>query len=453
MLYYHDKTVSYGDSLSQRDTEKYQSERMVTMSAHESEHCYSVQTGIEVDTNLETNEKKLSLNRYSFEIPCSTTGERVKVNKLVDVLIMIVGVGIIFLLFYGFFAASVELDFLGIVGIIMEAGIGEEAIVRHSQLTAIGLIMEQAKFINTASQYIGLTTLCLVLLFTSLISPVCVTLLLLYLWRWPMVAKKRKKVLWVIEILQAWQYMEVYIISVVLGSWQLGGISELLLNKDICRNIDGLFASLFHYGALGVDDAQCFYVRASICRAIYALIVAAFMLSWLSSFVLKAEEARKKQEKDKEDEAYYISNLADPHSLIVEDLDETELAKKKLHLSPVGFTESYRLFLVHDYENDESICMNVHEQIMPTSPAGRNTIDTDLMLYTDEDHEDDENDNESIDSSLPPSILKYDTSLENILKDLSSESDCNSVTSNCSPSHLSHMDDSSSNSCFDEAEI
>lgn len=424
MIYYHDKTVSYGDSLLLEEEEKAKRENNLVLNEDESELSYSVEKGIEVDIALEDSEKQQSLCKYCFEIPNNRTRKIVKANTLLNIWIFVVGLGTISLLFYGFFAASVELDFLGVVGIIMEAGIGggEEAIVRHSQLSAIQLIMEQAKFINTTSQYFGLTTLCAVLLFTSLISPVCVTLILLYIWYWPMTQKKREKVLFILEVLQAWQYMEVYIISVVLGSWQLGGISELLLNDQACKNLDGLFASLFHYGVLGTDDAQCFYLKASICNAIYALIVAAFLLSWLTSFVLNAEEARKKQDKyqhQKEEHELFTSC-----EFGVEEADNRVVTKKKLKLAPVSFTERFGCLLVGVNESCEqsSVCVAVKKQTI-LSPV---TVDTDITMFVDE-----EDDEESTESSLPSSILKYEESLGQVSSDLS-ETDDSKTRSNIS---------------------
>jgi uncharacterized paraquat-inducible protein A len=63
--------------------------------------------------------------------------------------------------------------------------------------------------------------------------------MLLHMWLNPLRERKRKRVVVIIEILQAWQYAEVYLISVIVASWQLGPISGMIL--CLCFYCEGVF--------------------------------------------------------------------------------------------------------------------------------------------------------------------------------------------------------------------
>ena len=83
----------------------------------------------------------------------------------------------------------------------------------------VELLMNQASLIGGAGSYLGLGLLCALLIITVLLVPVMEAASLIYQWFVPMSGQKRRKVSIFIEILQAWQYAEVYIISVIVASW------------------------------------------------------------------------------------------------------------------------------------------------------------------------------------------------------------------------------------------
>jgi len=89
------------------------------------------------------------------------------------------------------------------------------------------------------------------------------------------------------EILSAWQYMEVYVLSIVIAAWQLGGVSEYMINA-YCGSLQGTFNSLAYYGILREEDAQCFRVNASVERASWILVSASMILCLLNHFIVGA---------------------------------------------------------------------------------------------------------------------------------------------------------------------
>ena len=50
-------------------------------------------------------------------------------------------------------------------------------------------------------------------------------MMLLAQWLMPLTRKHRYRLSIVLEILQAWQYVEVYLLAVLVASWQLGTFS------------------------------------------------------------------------------------------------------------------------------------------------------------------------------------------------------------------------------------
>jgi hypothetical protein len=85
--------------------------------------------------------------------------------------------------------------------------------------------------------------------------------------------------------------MEVYVLSVVIAAWQLGGVSEYMINA-YCESLENLFNTLSFYGILKESDAQCFRVNASVETATYLLVAASIMLGIATHFVMSASLQR-----------------------------------------------------------------------------------------------------------------------------------------------------------------
>eukprot|EP01083_Nonionella_stella_P246071 854757_1 len=98
------------------------------------------------------------------------------------------------------------------------------------------------------------------------------------------------------EILGAWQYMEVYVLSIIIAAWQLGGVSEYMINA-YCDPLKSTFTSLSYYGILSRDDAQCFRVNATVQSASWILVAASLILCILNHFIMGAS-SQKTQDDD-----------------------------------------------------------------------------------------------------------------------------------------------------------
>lgn len=161
-----------------------------------------------------------SLSKHTYsEGPHKNNGQ-VKVQNCWNVSILIFGLVTILLLLLGCTLPSLRLEVMGMAGRFIAAGsdLGSEALVQyHSVFTMISVIMSEARYLDSSSHYMGLGVLCTLLVSTSFIVPISLCVLLLVLWFRPMTRKVRKRLVLTIEILGAWQYIEVYLIAAFLG--------------------------------------------------------------------------------------------------------------------------------------------------------------------------------------------------------------------------------------------
>jgi uncharacterized paraquat-inducible protein A len=79
--------------------------------------------------------------------------------------------------------------------------------------------MDEARFLGTAGDYLGLGTLSALLLLTVIVVPILQSLTLLRQWLSPLTLVQRNRMSIIAEVLQAWQYAEVYLIAIFVASW------------------------------------------------------------------------------------------------------------------------------------------------------------------------------------------------------------------------------------------
>lgn len=240
---------------------------------------------------------KSSLYDHSYKLGGMKTGKISKVGLGANIFIGTISAIALLFLILGCIYPSLNQELFGILGIAVEAGNDfEEAVYRYSFFDIVQLIIDEAKFVNTPGQYVGLGTLTVLFVFSTLLVPLSLFFVLLSIWFVPMKKKLRLRLLVVVEILQAWQYLEVYIISLLLASWQLGGVSEFMFNERYCGEFGDAFDLLTYYGFVSQSDAQCFYNKANIGPSVYLLTFSAIVLAWLTNLVTKA--ASQKHEDD-----------------------------------------------------------------------------------------------------------------------------------------------------------
>ena len=169
---------------------------------------------------------KNQLSTFAFKRPHRGEADKLVIRRVVNPMLVALAICCILLVVLGCVLPSYSVSAYGIVGILVESGQKFSAAESsYSAITTISLLFEQAKLTGTAGDFVGLGSLSIILLLSVLVAPIAQSIVLLIQWFIPMSRKRRYRLMILLEILQAWQYAEVYLLAIIVGSWQLGPIS------------------------------------------------------------------------------------------------------------------------------------------------------------------------------------------------------------------------------------
>uniref|UniRef100_A0A7R9WEW7 Uncharacterized protein n=1 Tax=Pseudictyota dubia TaxID=2749911 RepID=A0A7R9WEW7_9STRA len=312
----------------------------------------------------EPSEHKEALFRHRFVLTYNKEGRHAIVRRWVNHVPPAVAIVILALIIWGCTWTSFSLEVHGLVGLAVESGQGFQQAKRQYNLFSLAkALMDQARFLDVGKWYLGLGILASLLVITVLIVPLFQVAVLLWIWFAKLTDRKRKFAMATVEVLQAWQYVEVYILSIIVGAWQIGGVSGFMVN-EYCDALEEMFAEYAYYGIISESDAQCFRVDATLEGACFVLLVAAILLGFLNNFIMKALN----QHIHDLDSAGKIEVLSikEGTTFANEDVGTSSRAAKIKPLSP-RFTDSYRWFTVVD-KPFEPFCSNPSKLNLDVTP-------------------------------------------------------------------------------------
>jgi hypothetical protein len=158
-------------------------------------------------------------------------------------------------------------------------------VFEYSFFDIASVIVGQAFELDHMRDYIGLLSLTAIFSFASIIVPVLqsLTLVLIYWKSFSLVGLKR--VLTLHEILAAWQWFEVFLVSAVVASLQLGDISGFMVEEFCTEEINSIFGQMIDLDLIEPEDGKCFAVEAQILPICYVLLAAGIGLALLARFV------------------------------------------------------------------------------------------------------------------------------------------------------------------------
>jgi hypothetical protein len=160
------------------------------------------------------------LSEHAFLRPHRGEADKLIIRRGTSSMAVVAAISVTVLVIVGCILPSFSLDFLGILGVVIESGQEfQDARTEYSVFTIVGLLFEQANFSGRVADYFGLGSLAGLLILSVLVVPVVQSMMLLYVWFTPMCEKRRLRLAIAVEILQAWQYAEVYLMSVIVASW------------------------------------------------------------------------------------------------------------------------------------------------------------------------------------------------------------------------------------------
>jgi hypothetical protein len=262
---------------------------------------------------------------------------------------MLLALSMLFILVivFGCILPSYSLEQFGLVGLVSSI-----PYVKHNIFSTMKILLDQANFTGILVDRLGLTVLSTVMILTVLVIPCIQVVMLLIRWFMPLSKRSRLRLFSLMEALSSWQYIEVYLVSIIVASWQLGKVSEFLIN-DYCLALENIFANLQFYGVLGINDAQCFRVSAKLELATWFLIVASILLMLINHMVGSASQ---NQEEDLKYE-FFISRVglfdsgtfSGENNLSNEKFDDnSKWIRTKLAPEGTLFTEYYRCLLTKE---------------------------------------------------------------------------------------------------------
>lgn len=184
---------------------------------------YNMKHGLECQSDIGTAEEGTEtekLCQHLFSRPYRNTAAKLGVRRFVNKAIIFGSLILCVMLAVSCGIPSLKLEIWGIIGLLIELGQNLEPAVRYEGVFSMAkLLVDQAKYLGGISNHIGMRFLAFLFVLTVFVVPVMQILTLVYHWAAPLAPKRRKKVALVLEVLQAWQYVEVYILAIIIESW------------------------------------------------------------------------------------------------------------------------------------------------------------------------------------------------------------------------------------------
>jgi hypothetical protein len=301
----------------------------------------------EIDLNIEdsgSEEGLGTIREHHFMLDYEASTKRAVIKKWVSAVLALLLSALVVLIICGCSIPSFSIESVGLLGLVVESmNEFREAIRYYSVFGLAQMIMEEARYLGTTSNYIGLGTLSSLLVITVFLIPLAQASSIMIEWFMPMNSKQRQKNHVINEILSAWQYMEVFVMSVVIAAWQLGGVSEYMINA-YCEGLETLFTTLSFYGILKAQDAQCFRVDAQVQAASWLLVAASVILCIANHFVATAALQMKQDKEDASDKRLHADGwLAKETMSLNEEEDGNASSNENVSIAPVAprFTDFY----------------------------------------------------------------------------------------------------------------
>jgi hypothetical protein len=325
----------------------------------------------DIDVHVHEGEQSFvdgPLSTHAFIVPQSSKGRTLQVRCWVNYILGFACAAATALILCGCFFPSFSLEILGILGLAVEFGQeGEgQAITSYGVWNIVKVLFEQAAFIGRVGDWIGLCTLAILFLSTVMLVPIVQLSLLMYTWFGSVAVQSpaRRRLRESLEIVRAWQYLEVYLLSMIFATWQVGDISGFLLDDLASEPIKRLFDTFVNFGMLSSANARFFRVTSQIQLGAYLLFAGAVVLATIDQFVSRGEAQQRQEEKELSIRASDIVTSA-----LRENGSGNEAHRKVSLLAPgpIRFTDCFK-WLVECTDCDDSSPIKYsgsqHQQIM-----------------------------------------------------------------------------------------
>jgi len=344
LIFYHRKIVCKG-------LEKGDSQVKITGPDASDVESAAIDSGTNIQSSSTTDALKENLKDHGYSRPHRGDKDVIYVRRGVSTATLVTGALLVTLIIVGCCLPCFSLDMLGVLGLAVESGQNfQQAFTEYSVFSIFNLLIDEAAFLGTTKDWIGLVSIALAFVLTVLVVPIFQTLVLLYHWWVPMTRERHLRFVTLTEICQAWQYIEVFVIAVMVSAWQLGSISAFLI-ESYCDSLTSTLSALAFFGIIAIEDAQCFKVRASIENGTYVLIASAFVLAFLNTLVMTAAAQYSRDCVAREDALAEPTKLDDVSACTMQNESVEEIIDK-IQPTPVLFTDEFRWLLRSNGKGD-----------------------------------------------------------------------------------------------------
>jgi len=213
---------------------------------------------------------------------------------------------------------SLRLTTKGLVGVLIEAGEEGANVKEYSFFDIASVIVGQAFELDHMRDYIGLLSLTVIFSFASIVVPVIQSLILVVIYWKSFSLVGLKRMLTLHEIFAAWQWFEVFLVSAVVASLQLGDISGFMVEEFCTEEINSIFGQMIDLDLIEPEDGKCFAVEAVILPICYVLLAAGIALALLARFVSGYASASI-EDRQRSLKSYYRQQMAQNSTLPVQE--------------------------------------------------------------------------------------------------------------------------------------
>jgi hypothetical protein len=307
--------------------------------SHVNEGAHVQQDVDDLTRKDQQDDDRYSLSKHAFTRPHRGESQKLVVKSGVNMGVVIASLISIGLVAAGCGTPAVSFDYQGLVGLAVESGQNFEPAIEHISVFSLAKMMiDQARFLDTTKDMIGMLSVSTLLIFSTLIVPITLVAILLCEWFTCLNRATRRKLRSTAEIFQAWQYIEVFVLAVLVGAWQIGDLSTLLFDDYCGGSLGGTLSQLVSFGLIKQDDATCFQIRTALEPGAFILVFAGVLLLLLGSFVSKAVSQR-----DRDENRFDMGMYASRHLQSAQDGEKASI--EKITPIPVLFTDQFRWLL------------------------------------------------------------------------------------------------------------
>ena len=346
--------------------------------------------------------RKCALCQNSFKKDVFSRDTSMKVTENANTLIRFLCLLTIILLFTGYGTTIFIVKIFGLARYLVAS---EESSVQYSAFQVVRIFQQTAADFTSSQLSSGLLLLASIFIITTVLVPVLKVIFLGMMWFLPMRMRRRYTLLRVVKFLRSWQYLEVFIISVLLLMW----LGEAFVETYLDAYCDGLKTTVFPLavlsGLLDEEDARCIYITVEPRIGLFLLIIASIILEFVTQFVVKATE-------------HHIEDFNDYLDLLEENQLRDARQGNLLELFENGFEHDTTLDAVSNVSNDPNIELNDNDSEQISVQDVRSDVKNGRSMDIADDDAHDDTQNEVPDVVKDQSIEASDNNLaENKLQD------------------------------------